>query len=234
MPANLDTHQLLAQLFPSAPPTTIIEVGSHYGHDTVKLRNAFPRARIIAFEPDPRNIYLAKHSQIHKVVEYVEAAVSDTDGTAVFHLSDGIPPGAPKAAAVTGWSQSSSLKKPDQVCKVFPWLKFERTSKVKTVRLDTYCKEHTVLSVDFLWADVQGAEDLLIAGAQETLKRTRYFFTEFSTDHLYQGDLDAQGILARLPNPAQWEVKALWPGDILLENTAFAEPPHVPVDTPEK
>ncbi len=234
MPANQDVHALLAELFPTQPPATIIELGSHYGTDTYKLRQAFPHARIIAFEPDPRNIYLAKHSQIHKIVEYVEAAVSDTDGTSIFHLSDGIPPGAPKAAAVSGWSQSSSLKKPDQVCKHFPWLKFERSAKVKTMRLDTYCSQHAVGVVDFLWADVQGAEDLLIAGAQETLKRTRYFFTEFSTDRLYEGELDAQGILARLPNPAQWEVMALWPGDILLKNLSFQDPPHTLVDTPEK
>jgi FkbM family methyltransferase len=102
MAANQDAHAVLARLFPTEPPRTIIEVGSHYGQDTIRLRKAFPKARIIAFEPDPRNIYQAKLARVHLHVEYVEAALSDTDGAATFHLSDGIPPGAPKAAAITG------------------------------------------------------------------------------------------------------------------------------------
>ncbi len=221
MPANLDVHSLLQQLFPpQTPPRVIIEVGSHYGNDTVRLRRAFPRARLIAFEPDPRNIYLAKRSEIHKVVEYVQAAVSDTDGEATFYLSDGHPPGVPKAAAVTGWSQSSSLKQPDQVTKLLPWLKFERTSKVKTVRLDTYCTQHEVGVVDFLWADVQGAEDLLIAGAQQTLAKTRYFFTEFGKDNYYKSEIGAREVLSRLPNPSTWQVMAHWDRDLLARNTA--------------
>ncbi len=220
MDSNHDVHVILGQLFKSRPPSTIIEIGAHYGTDTYELRQQFSAARIIAFEPDPRNIYLVKRANIHKIVEFVEAAVSDQDGEAVFYLSDGHPPGAPKSAAITGWSQSSSLKKPDQATRNYPWLKFERKSCVKTVRLDTYCEQAKVGQVDFLWADVQGAEAEVIAGAQKTLARTHYFFTEFGVGNTYEGEIGADEILARLPG--SWEVLEKWHTDILLRNKSLA------------
>jgi hypothetical protein len=48
--------------------------------------------------------------------------------------------------------------------------------------------------VDFMWVDVQGAEDLVFTGAKDVLSRTRYVYTEYATD-LYEGQLNRRSNL---------------------------------------
>ena len=51
---------------------------------------------------------------------------------------------------------------------------FENTIQVESAKLDDWCLEHGISKIDFLWADVQGAEGDLIEGARETLRKTKY------------------------------------------------------------
>ena len=39
---------------------TIIEIGTHFGTDTLDFKNLLPNCKIICFEPDPRNIKVIK------------------------------------------------------------------------------------------------------------------------------------------------------------------------------
>jgi hypothetical protein len=69
--------------------------------------------------------------------------------------------------------------------------------------------------IDFIWIDVQGAEDLVFSGAKETLARTRYVYTEYSKDW-YEGSMDREQLIAFFgPN---WSVVHDFGGDILLKN----------------
>ena len=75
-------------------------------------------------------------------------------------------------------------------------------------------------AVDFIWADVQGAEADLVLGGRETLKRTRFFYTEYSNRELYEGQADLGQLLAMLPDfelvhRYQGEVHQ-YQGDVLL------------------
>lgn len=212
-----DIHAILPTLFESDTRATILEVGCHFGHDSLRMRDAFPQARIICFEPDPRNIYTLKKGDIHRSVTLVEAAVSDADGHTTMHLSSGLPPKVTKAAAPQGWTASSSIKKPIGAAKQFSWLTFPQTARVRTVRLDTFCAEQGIGEVGLIWADVQGAEAEMIAGAQHTLSRTRYLFTEFGFEGLYEGEIGAEEVIARLPG--SWKVLHRWSHDMLLRNT---------------
>ena len=214
-------EKLQGGLLGDRPDLTIMEIGCANGQDSGQLVRLFPRARIICFEPDPRNVYWLKKEGAERFVTLIDAAVSDTDGTATFNLSGGMPPGV-KAGANSAWTQSSSLKRPTGHLKDFPWCKFEKTAKVRTVRLDTFTREHKIDRVDFIWADVQGAEDLLIAGGQETLARTRYFFTEVFDGGWYEGQIGLEEILRRLPGgPEAWEIVERYKIDVLLRNRRF-------------
>lgn len=201
---------------------TILEIGCATGADTLDLRRLFPRARIFCFEPDPRNVFHLKKSILKDQVTLIDAAVGDHDGEAVFNLSDGKVPSQARADVRT-WTFSSSLKKPTGHLTEAPWVKFERTAKVKVIRLDTFIAQHGVDRIDFIWADVQGAEDLLIAGGQQALARTRYFYTECYEKPLYEGQIGLDEMRQRLPGgPSAWEVVHRFPTDVLLRNTALA------------
>jgi hypothetical protein len=72
--------------------------------------------------------------------------------------------------------------------------------------------------VDFNWADIQGAEGEMVRGGHDLLRRTRYLFTEYSDEELYEGQATLDELLALLPD---YRVVELWPDDVLLENRAF-------------
>lgn len=210
----------LPTLLASIEHPVIIELGAHYGQDTIELRRLFPGARIWAFEPDPRNIYRLKQGNIHKAATIVEAAVGDHDGTATFHLSSGMPPkgdlhyqpGMPKEP----WSYSSSLKAPVKHLEEVPWVKFDRTATVQVMRLDTFYQREGLTAIDFIWADIQGAEDLMIAGGQTALAHTSYLYTEYADEEVYKGQISLREIIGRLPG--KWEVVVDFNRDALLRN----------------
>ena len=56
----------------------ILEIGGHYGEDTLRFYKYFPHSKIYSFEPDPRNIQIFKKicSNIPSI-QLIEKAVSD-------------------------------------------------------------------------------------------------------------------------------------------------------------
>jgi len=200
---------------------TFVEIGAHKGEDTRFFKQIHPNARIVAFEPDPRNLNSLYDSRIDKLVELYPYALSDTNGASDFYLSSGDPETRPRIGfqQKQEWCASSSLKKPTSTMfQMFRWLKFSTKVSVKTVRLDDFEPLKDTV-IDFIWADVQGAEDLVFSGAKETLKRTRYVYTEFCNTQIYENELNLNQIL-ELFGP-DWKVLHLYPSDVLLENTTL-------------
>lgn len=186
-------------------PKTFLEAGAHCGTDTDWLAR-IPGVTIHAFEPDPRN-----EQQPRSNVTLHRAAVAAADGRAEFILSDrgwGQP-----------WTHSSSLKRPKHHLQRYP-VTFGATIDVETVALDSFARRAELGTVDFIWADIQGAEGDMVRGGLDTLRRTRYLYAEYSDDELYEGQATLRDILAMLPD---FRVVELWPEDVLLENRSFVK-----------
>ncbi len=122
----------------------------------------------------------------------------------------------PAGAAERPVSASSSLKKPVKHLEMAPWVKFDTKVKVKVVTLDTFAATEGLAAIDFIWADVQGAEDQMIAGGQKALATTSYLYTEYSDVEVYQGQINLKQIVERLPG--KWEVLEDFGDDVLLRN----------------
>jgi len=202
---------------------TLVEIGAHFAEDTVIFRASHPNARIVAFEPDPRNLALIRSLGRDTLCELHPLAISNSNGQRTFHLSSGHVSGHPdQMHRDNPYSSSSSLKAPTGHLIVHPVIKFEETAVVQCVRLDDFAplKDTTI---DFIWADVQGAEDLVFGGATETLKRTRFVYTEYATD-LYEGQLNRTQLLNVFGK--DWTVVHDYgngrEGDILLKNITLA------------
>jgi FkbM family methyltransferase len=216
----MDIHEFIRKL----NVKTLVEIGAHFAEDTVIFRASHPTARIVAFEPDPRNIALIRTLGRDTLCELYPLALSNSNGQQTFHLSSGYLSGHPdKMHRDNPYSSSSSLKKPTAYLgQILPELKFEKDTTVDCVRLDDFAPL-TDTTIDFIWADVQGAEDLVFGGATETLKRTRFVYTEYATG-LYDGQLNKAQLLALFGK--DWVVVHDYgnghDGDILLKNSTIA------------
>jgi 2-O-methyltransferase len=190
----------------------IVEVGANCGQTTVEMLKAMPRATIYAFEPDPRAIAKFRAAVTHPSVHLYECAIGAVNGTISFHQSSGAEELADYSK---GWDQSGSIRRPNSHLKVWPWVKFEKQITVPIMTLDAWSELHQVSKADFIWADVQGAESDLVDGAARFLHSSRYFYTEYSNEEWYEGQITLAGLLAKLPD---FDLVTRYPMDALFRN----------------
>ena len=192
----------------------VLEIGANIGQDTTRLLAAFPNAVVHCFEPDPRALAQLERDIVSDRVRVYPLAISAVDGPVTFYVSSGAPPGSEEMYP-DGWHLSGSVRSPKNHLEVHPWCRFDTTLEVESRRLDTWAAEHGIEAVDFVWADVQGAEGDLVRGGARTLARTRVLYTEFSDGELYTGQVDLRGLRALLPG---WTLERRYRGDVLLVN----------------
>jgi FkbM family methyltransferase len=177
-----------------------LELGAHNGADTAWLAQ-ISGVMVHVFEPDLRN-----QPQARPNVIVHQKAIGAHDGHASMVLSQ-CNNGEP-------WSHSSSIKQPFNCLLRHP-LTFGQSIPVALQTLDSFCDEQSLGVIDFIWADIEGAEGDMIRGGRESLKRTRYLFTEFSDDELFEDQVTLGEILEMLP---QFKVIEVWHDYVLLEN----------------
>lgn len=187
----------------------VLEIGAAEGEDTVRYVEALLALkrpfRYIAFEPDTRNIWHLQKlvDKMGHVFEYVPKAVGDHTGLAPWKSSN--------------HPYSGSVKEPVEHLSLYPHITFGDRDSVGMVRLD----DLMLGKVDWIWCDVQGSEDLVLAGGQATFSRTRFFYTEYLECEAYQGQIGRDEIHRRLPG--NWQIAEdyrSWEkgGDCLFEN----------------
>lgn len=186
----------------------VLDIGANFGQTTLDLLLAIPGATVHAFEPDPRAAAKFRRYIEHPRVHLHECAVGARNGTVLFNQSSGLehPQTRPE-----GWDQSGSIRRPYKHLNFHPEVRFEKMIEVPIVTLDAWADMHGINHVDFIWADVQGAESDLVQGASRILGSTRYFYTEYSNVEMYEGQVDLATLAAMLPDFAvvrryQWDV----------------------------
>ena len=201
------------------PDPVILDIGCNDGSHTVAFLKLFPLSKVYAFEPDPRALEAFRSRIKGDRVQLFDVAISGSDGITEFYVSDGFPTSPEwKDYRPGGWDLSGSIRRPKEHLTIFPWCEFNRKIEVKTRSLDSWNRDMELSSIDFIWADVQGAEQDLIEGGRETLGITRYFYTEYSDIELYEGEVGLDWIVAALPN---FEVVHRFSDDVLLKNRKF-------------
>ncbi len=189
----------------------IFEIGANTGTDTIKFAQEFPKAKIYAFEPDP-DVFkkLVDNVSGYPNIFLYQMAVSDQEGISYFYSSD--------------QGLSGSLREPREHLRVYPQVSFYDPIQVRVTSLDFFVGIYQIETIDFMWADVQGAERNLIGGGKNTFsKKVKYFFTEFSKTELYQGAPNLGEILQLLPGYALEEIVWQWEhdGNALLRNEQY-------------
>lgn len=173
----------------------ILEIGGHYGEDTLRFYKYFPESKIYSFEPDPRNIQIFKKncSNINSI-QLIEKAVSDkhNENTSFYmaytDITDEIQDKYKfidkeeyKNLKLNN-SGSSSIKKSTRI----DLINSEKIN-VNTIRLDKWVIENNIENIDFIWIDVQGAEKEVIEGALNILNNVKYIQLEYGETEYENG-----------------------------------------------
>jgi len=168
---------------------TIVEVGAHYGEDSMRFLETFPKAKIYCFEPDPRNVRAFRAYIDNPQIQLFEVALAAQNGTASFFQSYQNP-ATREVPSKYDWidvelyekeqlsnSGSSSLKKGYK-------FNLEGSITVRTQRFDDWKDENKVGEVDFAWIDVQGAEKDVLDGMGDTIRQIKLIWIEYGeTDY---------------------------------------------------
>lgn len=184
----------------------IFEIGCADGLDTQEFINTFNDVnfKMYCFEPDLRNIESFKSRINDNRVELIQAAIGDQNGKTTFHQSSTI--------------YSSSLKEPtEKLFDTWPIIKFENEYEIDIYTLDYFIQVNNIPIINFIWADVQGAEDLLIAGAKKSLiDKIQFLYTEYSNIPYYKDEPTLPEIVNLMGS--NWEVVTDFGTDVLLRN----------------
>jgi FkbM family methyltransferase len=213
-PGEFDLETLPALL--GKPDPIILEIGCNDGGQTRDFLRLFSDATVYAFEPDPRARARFTAAVQDPRVRLFHLAISDSNGEIDFHMSNGAPSPEVAAQLPGGWDLSGSIRRPTGHLDALPWCTFDQQLKVKTLTLDTWCRNEGIEAIDFIWADVQGAEGDVVRGGQASLAKTRYLYTEYSNRELYHGQADLPTLLSMLPD---FRILQQFAGDVLLQNT---------------
>lgn len=178
----------------------IIEVGAHFGEDTLRFLYFFPNCNVYSFEADPRNYKIMKKLIKSDNCFIYDYAVCNRDyETMKFYQSynkthkDFYKPKKYSFISYDDFlelnlngSGSSSLKKSNRKD-----LTESHEINVKTISLDSWSKDYNVENIDLIWIDVQGAEKEVILGSKKILTKTKYVFIEY-------GETSYEGAMSRL------------------------------------
>jgi FkbM family methyltransferase len=146
---ELNMRLLLA--FSLAADSSCIDVGSHDGRFLSEMVRIAPLGRHIAYEPLP--LFFAKLTKDFPGVDVRAAALSNVNGTSEFMYVKNLP-------AYSGFRRRRYPTKPTI-----------ETIAVRTERLDDHLLRDYAPAL--IKIDVEGAEQLVIEGAMETIKRHR-------------------------------------------------------------
>lgn len=162
----------------------VLDVGCYDGKDSKELSDILG-CTVHCFEPDPlsQDLFKLKHEHDKRLHLY-PYALTNVDGVIEFYQSN--------------HPQSNSIREPKEHLNIFPTVDFDEVIKVKSMRLDTWCQAMPM--VDFIWCDVNGAEEDFILGGLRTLANTRYLYIEASKKELYVGQKHYDHIIKLLPD----------------------------------
>lgn len=154
---------------------TVLDIGANRGQFARRIRSVLPSAKIFSFEPLPSAfLALSKSFRNDQTFQAVQLAIGEFCGQAPFQVNLFTP-------------SSSLLTATETMRQNYPHAAKTVTSQVNLSTLDAWAAQHVLRPPILLKMDVQGYEDRVIRGANETLLRTAAVIAETSFTPLYHG-----------------------------------------------
>ncbi len=168
--------------------TTILDIGSWHLGQSLEFAQIFPKAQIHAFEPVPDSYQLclqrkaAQDQYNQSRIHIHNIALGKQTGTTSFYAVD------PTLSSVPNVGASSMFKFMDGLNGTpFGQNLVQQEIEVNADTLDNWSKNNNIAQIDIVWMDVQGAELLVLQGADNILHNTRIIMTEVGLKPYYEG-----------------------------------------------
>lgn len=167
----LYTGRLFQELLRVFRIDTVCDVGSRDGADSVRFRAVLPKARIVAFEPNPGNHDAMRSDQalVQAGIEVHPVAVAESDGVAQFFV---VPADYTMAHPHRGLS--SLYQRPPEHYE-------QKPVSVRVTRLDTFFAHRSPQERLALWIDVEGKACEVFEGADGILDSVHVIHVEVET-----------------------------------------------------
>lgn len=178
----------------------IIDAGAFIG-DSALIFSPLTTQNVYAFEPTPSNYaYMEKTIELNGLKNVIPCpyALGDREGTAVLSING-----------------SSSTQFENDA------FRYEDKTEVKVVQLDSFVRENN-LNVGLLKADVEGAEQLLLKGAWETI-RTQKPALLISIYHNADDFFHIKPMLEKLDLGYRFKIRHPVCGSVMTETILIAE-----------
>jgi|LakMenEpi03Aug12_release.lakeMendotaPanAssembly.Ray.scaffolds.fasta_scaffold363170_2 FkbM family methyltransferase len=220
----MDILERLVDITSTSESPFVIEFGACDGYHTNLMLDIITKNKIDykyhIFEPIESLIPHIKNRIFRYInsnplnVRIFNEAISSQTGQFSLYQSGGGK--TENGVVVENYYGSSSIRKPKLVTEAWSEMTFTEIT-CNAITFDDYLKREGLENqiIDFIWADIQGAEVDLIKGGVEAFKNVRYFYTEYCESELYEGEINLQGILDLLPD---FEIVEDYNGDVLLKN----------------
>lgn len=132
----------------------VLDIGANYDLFSAIAASKARNGKVYAFEPVKKTQKILKRTaDLYDNIVIEPYAVSDTCGKTKINISG--YSSNPGAATIMNVDINCGLE----------------TEEVKEITLDAFVKEKHISKIDFIKADIEGAERLLLAGAGEVLRR---------------------------------------------------------------
>lgn len=169
----------MQQLLPYNP--VILDIGAFYGSDMCRASQVWPKAKIYAFEPNPRAFeFLEKTIEELKLnnIKTFNYAVSHYNGAATLYLSHG-----PRGDDVSYEHQSSLLPPSPAMEREYQGPSID----VPCVNLDDWCQENQIEYADVLWLETEGLELQILESSPKILATAKVIVVQSFFSSLRQG-----------------------------------------------
>lgn len=199
--------------------TTVLDIGANIGRFATTINAVLPKAKIYSFEPLP------------DCFEQLQLRMANVKNFTGFNIALGEESGDLPFERNAFSPSSSFLKMNDLHKSAFPRTCHEKTVNIKVERLDSFAERIVIAEPLLVKIDVQGYEDRVLRGGEQTIRRAKLIVTETSFERLYteqplfdeiyhilsEWGFVYAGALGQLQHPQS--------GKVIQQDSIFAKPP---------
>lgn len=179
---GLDSFVRIARMALKDEIQVVVEVGARDCRETLAFANAFPRARIFAFECNPDTLPMCRQNVTGiQSIRLIEKAVASRNGTVSFFKID---TDNTKTTLSDGNPGASSLFRASGKYKVEDYVQVEVS--VPAITLKQFMNDEQLGQMDLLWMDLQGAELMALEGLEERIHDVKLIHTEVEFMEIYK------------------------------------------------